>query len=43
LNQSQRTSLTGHGNWLTSESLKPPWEFKDGGGGKLPPEEVNNN
>ncbi|CAG8495262.1 8294_t:CDS:2, partial [Funneliformis caledonium] len=40
LNQSHRTSLSYGYNWLTSESLKPPWEFKDGGGGKLPPEEA---
>ncbi|EXX73196.1 hypothetical protein RirG_062390 [Rhizophagus irregularis DAOM 197198w] len=40
LNQSGRASLSyGYANWLTSESTKPPWEFKDGGGGKLPPEE----
>ncbi|GES81230.1 exocyst complex component Sec3-domain-containing protein [Rhizophagus clarus] len=41
LNQSGRASLSyNYANWLTSESTKPPWEFKDGGGGKLPPEEA---
>ncbi|CAJ0749843.1 24274_t:CDS:10, partial [Entrophospora sp. SA101] len=36
--QNNRTS-TNFGNWLSIDNSRAPWEFKDGGGGKLPPEE----